>query len=515
MPIFQAKAKPQNILTIHTMNKLTILTTLFCFLFLFPFQYVIAQKGDVSFIHKYEVTNEQCHDNGTINNPLDDFWTFDFKVSLVGTTAPDAMWMIPGVASGHYGVTTQLGPFPMSDGSQEFHLKQIGNPNVSLVFVVHPPAPCSSGNGHCSDLFVYNLEIYDSPVHAGQVLTYSFDLENMGMGDIIGDFVTKAYISRNINIGDDDIQEGIIDCPGLASEAIKTGLIGASTIPDDLLPGTYYLILHADGDSEIMENNERNNCVAVPFEVINDAVSGDIDLAIAMEMDMPTPSVFTIVSMRLTIINTGVSTATNIKVHFPKPDGVVYVGGSEWAATQGVFYPYGIHNGEWEINSLTSGEWAYLDLNYFILQSGNFTPYAQVTAADQTDYDSTPDNGNCCVANEDDEAVLSFNAFSDQDNEIALRGENTNTESFSIYPNPASNKVNIQYDLQADMPVVYQIFDTNGQVVYETKKKDQTIGMHTHSFSRRALKDLVDGVYFCRIVMGDKHETQGFVLMRE
>ena len=130
--------------------------------------------------------------------------------------------------------------------------------------------------------------------------------------------------------------------------------------------------------------------------------TGNIDLEIELEQSNANPAQWSNYSVQATVSNDGPNTATGIKVSFKKPAGVVYTGGNEWIASQGSFSAFGSE--EWTVGSIPAGGSATLTVNYFLLNPTAPTAYAQVIAANETDSDSTPNNGTPPTPNEDDEA---------------------------------------------------------------------------------------------------------------
>lgn len=126
-----------------------------------------------------------------------------------------------------------------------------------------------------------------------------------------------------------------------------------------------------------------------------------IDLSIGATSPTTAP-IYTSYPTAITITNSGGIPATGVKVVCQKPNGVVYTGGNEFTASQGTFGP--LTSQEWVVGTLAPGASATLTVNYFLLQATPPTVYAQVTAANEPDADSTPNNGTPPTPNEDDEA---------------------------------------------------------------------------------------------------------------
>ena len=260
----------------------------------------------------------------------------------------------------------------------------------------------NGGGTQKPDLILSNLEIQNGPLTAGGTISYDFDAANIGSASTNGSFVINAYISTDNVLSSDDIQEGtvfVVNFDAGYSESVSSFTILPFNLPD----GNYFLILKTDATDAIVESNENNNLISRSFIVGTGGGSGGgIDLSLDITATSDDPVIYTSKKVVLLINNDGPETATNIKVSFPKPNGTVYTGGNEYTATKGSFSAFGSQI--WSIGSLAPGESAALEVSYFFLTSNTLTPYAQVTAADQPDSDSTPGNGICCTPNEDDEA---------------------------------------------------------------------------------------------------------------
>ncbi len=132
------------------------------------------------------------------------------------------------------------------------------------------------------------------------------------------------------------------------------------------------------------------------------ATGSGIDLELSMQQNTANPVIYSNYTTTLTIVNKGPQAATGVKVKWLKPAGVVYTGGNEFVASQGSFNP----NGDqiWTVGSLPANGTATLRVSYFLLQNGAPITYAQVSAANETDVDSQPNNGTSPTPVQDDEA---------------------------------------------------------------------------------------------------------------
>ncbi|MEM9991264.1 MAG: T9SS type A sorting domain-containing protein, partial [Bacteroidota bacterium] len=181
---------------------------------------------------------------------------------------------------------------------------------------------------------------------------------------------------------------------------------------------------------------------------------GNVDLELSISTDQPTIGQWQAGTFRITLTNQGTDAATGVAVAFPlDSETVVQVGGSAIAASTGEF---DINTGVWENIEVPAGQRAILEMQLFS-KVPTLTLYAQVVAANENDVDSTPDNGVCCVANEDDEAVF----MSEPTGENLVVG-NKKAVSFALAPNPVQDVVMVQTLLENTN---YQLLDNTGKVI--------------------------------------------------
>jgi len=108
-------------------------------------------------------------------------------------------------------------------------------------------------------------------------------------------------------------------------------------------------------------------------------------------------------SFLITATNTGQREGNDIRIEFPMPQMLSFV---SHTASQGVYSSW---DADWDVGTLEGGESATLEVTVFNLSDDVRTAFTQVINMRQTDPDSDPGNGVCCTANEDDEAVFTFN----------------------------------------------------------------------------------------------------------
>lgn len=131
----------------------------------------------------------------------------------------------------------------------------------------------------------------------------------------------------------------------------------------------------------------------IDSETINDQT---IDLALTKTASSPTPNVGQNVTFTLTVSNTGLGNATGVAVTDLLPAGLTFVSSNPSQGT------YAQGTGIWTVGSVNTGASATLSIVATVASTGAKTNVAEVTAANQTDVDSTPGNGNVA---EDDRAT--------------------------------------------------------------------------------------------------------------
>ncbi len=134
------------------------------------------------------------------------------------------------------------------------------------------------------------------------------------------------------------------------------------------------------------------------------AIAQVADLSLALSQADATPARYTAYLVVASVTNAGPTAATGVVVNLPRPDGVVFVGGGEFVASQGSYRPYSSR--DWTVGTLAAGQTATLTLNLFLLDPTAPDYYGQVVASSASDPDSTPGNGTPGAVNEDDEASV-------------------------------------------------------------------------------------------------------------
>ncbi|MBK8624924.1 MAG: gliding motility-associated C-terminal domain-containing protein [Saprospiraceae bacterium] len=88
-----------------------------------------------------QVSNILCNDNGTINDPSDDVFSFDVIVDGLNTSAG---WKVFGSSTVNaYNARITFGPYPISGGTITLNLVDNTSANCTAVVTAIPPAVCS------------------------------------------------------------------------------------------------------------------------------------------------------------------------------------------------------------------------------------------------------------------------------------------------------------------------------------------------------------------------------------
>ena len=180
--------------------------------------------------------------------------------------------------------------------------------------------------------------------------------------------------------------------------------------------------------------NDFAGCFSLsnPITVIRNAGGQGIDLDLDIAVASSTYERYEEVDYTISITNYGSETATDVVVAAELPSGMVY---TDDQASQG---DYNLFFEEWNVGDLAPGATAELELTLFTLVEGvDIVNFVQVIAAGGDDIDSTPDNNDTNVPQEDDEAAITISEFGgtgegDIDLELSLSADQTD---YDIYEN--------------------------------------------------------------------------------
>lgn len=130
------------------------------------------------------------------------------------------------------------------------------------------------------------------------------------------------------------------------------------------------------------------------------------DLKLSKTVSDASPEVGDVITFTVLITNDGPDKATNVTVEDIVPNGFTYQSGTILGGdSQNDADPAGAGL-SWTINSLNSGASVMLQFDALVNASGNFKNIAQVTASDQSDPDSTPDNDKGDQSEDDEDGAI-------------------------------------------------------------------------------------------------------------
>ncbi len=154
-------------------------------------------------------------------------------------------------------------------------------------------------------------------------------------------------------------------------------------------------------------------------------------------------------------------------------------------------------------------------IQYFIKNAdGDIIDSKRVFSPNDLNYDWFINHtGNVSV-----EAVITFNNFNTSNTDalsmavqrpLGIGDELLTTLDFSLFPNPASEQLHIQYTLDRNAEVAIEVFSMDGIKVNTLNKGSQSIGSHTLDAN---IMDLKKGIYFIQIRVNEGFAVRKLVV---
>ena len=109
-----------------------------------------------------------------------------------------------------------------------------------------------------ADLKISNIKGVPNTVVPGEVVYYTFDIENIGTEIAVGNYTIRKYISRDRYFDDEDIEVGYVPTGNTPIGKIEN-VVGGVTIPETYSNRSLRLIFVIDADNQIAESDEGNN----------------------------------------------------------------------------------------------------------------------------------------------------------------------------------------------------------------------------------------------------------------
>ncbi len=353
------------------------------------------------------------------------------------------------------------------------------------------------------DLLIENVaSVYK--YYADSTNTITYDLRNRGTSPVLGDYEVGVFLSVDDFLDDRDMPIGQLSASDTPI-GVLNGLMTSVKMPSGIMAGNYYLILKADNQNIIQEQNESNNILVqnILVEAPPRATIDKPDLEVNISAVSTTYNIYVPMEITITVTNAGGRPARDIIVAFPFPEATAFV---ESSVSTGTFNNILKH---WDIEEVAPGETHILSVTIFPLENSKPIPlFAQVTQAFPEDYDSTPGNAECCTVKEDDESSITIVPAVNFRN--ATSKPDIYNKALSIlrtYPNPVVDLMNIDaYSNQEK--IEFLIVNAQGQVVKNgwvsgTKLQTWTFG----------LSELKSGFYSLLFRTNAKIEKVPFVKM--
>jgi len=282
------------------------------------------------------------------------------------------------------------------------------------------------------DLAVGGLIVADQVVVNG-VIDYSIKISNLGETPA-QEFKFGVFVSTDDVLGSGDQLIEVIDIDNLEPFEIQD--IESSLDLNGGPVGDYFIFFKIDKEDVIEESQESNNTIRRNLKIIENT-GDEIDLELSLSASIPEPDRFSRSRVTLTLTNNSANEATNIFTALHLSSGeFVFSGNGAVSLTGGG--TFSISTGSWYIDNLAGGATATVSFDLFTL-TDDFNPCAQVRSVDQKDVDSTPGNGQCPEAVEDDEANL--NTIIPPVNTIDLVLESVDIPSSSLSSSQSSGAV--------------------------------------------------------------------------
>ncbi len=259
------------------------------------------------------------------------------------------------------------------------------------------------------------LTVDDSSLVQYEFRTFTLTVRNTGDQTAFGLSIPfekpehTSYVSSNANGGSFNAFAEIWTIPVL-SPGNEFQLTFTVFILEQELPITVFREVIAMDNADMDSTPGNGTCCApneddeavvtlggVPIDTIG------VDLSLDLKVDTTLLELFFSRNFTLTVQNTGDSTARDVVIDFPIPEGLAYV---EHQASQGILDNF---NGIWDVGNIAPGGVAYLHYELYIISEDTaIITFVQVAASSTADVDSEPGNGTCCTPQEDDEAVITI-----------------------------------------------------------------------------------------------------------
>ena len=250
-----------------------------------------------------------------------------------------------------------------------------------------------------ADLSLTKIVNNASP-NVGDSVTFTVTLNNAGPDAATGVDVTDllpaglTFVSATPSQGTYSNTTGVWTVGTVASGTSTTLQIVATVATAGAKTNTAQISASAQRDPDSTPNNN----VTTEDDQASVTVTPPVaDLSLTKTTSNPTPSVGANVNFTVTLNNAGPNPATGVSVTDLLPTGLTFVSANPSQGT------YNSSTGVWAVGTVANSANATLQIVATVATAGAKTNTAQVSASNQSDPDSTPNNS---VATEDDQASV-------------------------------------------------------------------------------------------------------------
>ena len=331
------------------------------------------------------------------------FWTFDFTAWGPGDVTVDEV-LLADIDFGQTGGTITL--FDAADGVLGvFPIPELGD-NTKEIVVTDTAGVASMiigpmGSGQIDDIRItadsplidleLTKDVSPAAVQVGEETTFTIDVVNQGPDDATGVVVTDTlpagltYVSDNaggaydgatgvwtigdLAVGASVSMEFVVTVDEAGTFVNEAEVTAANEEDSDSTPG--------DGEGDDWDDAIVTATVDPPM-IIDLELTKDVDPS---QVEVGEETTFTI-----SVVNQGPDDATGVVVTDTLPAGLTYVSDNAGGAYDGA-------TGVWTIGDLAVGASVSMEFNVTVDDVGIFVNEAEVTAANETDIDSVPGDG--------------------------------------------------------------------------------------------------------------------------
>lgn len=235
----------------------------------------------------------------------------------------------------------------------------------------------------------------DGQPNVGQDVNFTITLSNSGPNPASGIQVRDqlpagvTFVSATESVGSYDEATGIWSVDSLAVNGTATLVLRSTATTSNVVTNSATITA-----ADQIDTNQTNNSATAQIQ------GQQVDLSLTKTINNDRPNVGQDVTFLITVRNDGVSDATGVQVTDSLPSGVTLTGSLPSSGS------FNTTTRVWTVGTLTVGQSETLELTARVDQVlSNVTNVAQVTAVNEPDLDSTPNNS---VESEDDQQTVAF-----------------------------------------------------------------------------------------------------------